>query len=47
MWITQTRNTVATRYPGILLNKKSEIRYSSVHISFTLGSSLWTALFAG
>ena len=35
MWITQIRNTVATRYPGILLNKKSEIRYSSVHISFT------------
>lgn len=45
--ITAVRNNVAIRYPDILLNINNEIRYKSVHTSFTLGSSLWIILFAG
>ena len=45
--ITRIRNNVVIMYPGMLLNKNSEIRYSSVPTSFTLGSNRCNTLFAG
>ena len=40
IFITAARNTVATAYPRIVLNRNTEIIKTRVPISFVLGSSL-------